>query len=811
MSTILIPVQGSEEVVEVSCAELPDDANDIVDILQAEMAPLDLWLKFAVEYYKQGRLEQFKLLLDPLVELESQGALYDQFGREPAVKKQFIAILNALAAYHMVGATRDRDKQKKKAGFDQAKKYYDAADVIDVKDGRAMLGVAVLDLCQGNLVKAERRLDLAAQFYQGAKSGNVPALLGAAASKRASGPAQSPRAPSPRALGERPRALSRTQHGGPPVPRHHPPLPPPPPLGRLTPPLPSAAGQASVKFQMGQTKEALKLYREVFLALPTPPAPVRLGLAFCFAKLGQSALARRALERTLSLQEDNVEALTALAVIRLNEDNVADALQLLKRAYELEPSHPATLNQLANHYFYKAEHAKAQTLAKRSYLASASPAIRAEACYHMARSFHAQGDNSSALQWYTQSGKERPEYSMPLFGLGQMHMSHNDNNKAVLYFERALKHSPENVETLRVLGHLYAETGKRALALQHLNRATELAPDDVGAWLEMAKLHESRDAPTALKAYETAAGLLKRSERRVPLELWNNIGVLRHQLGKLATAEKAYRHALAAAAAAAAEGGKEDGKEGGTQDARSATINFNLSRLAEQRGERLVAAEGYKALLREHPTYLDCFLRLAQCARADGHPAEAVGWLKRALEVDPTSADTWCALGTLQVARREWVAADAAFRHVLTKCEPHERCKRDAYAQVSLANIQYIQYVQAAGSTKEGQQARLDKATEMYRSVLQHEPNNVYAANGLGTVCVEKGRLQEAREIFTVVREAAAGCEHALLNLAQARRATPPAPLPGPSPPPPPPSPPPAHTCPPPPPPHHTTTTTTHT
>ena len=62
MSTILIPVQGSEEVVEVSCAELPDDANYIVAILQAEMAPLDLWLKFAVEYYKQGRLEQFKLL-----------------------------------------------------------------------------------------------------------------------------------------------------------------------------------------------------------------------------------------------------------------------------------------------------------------------------------------------------------------------------------------------------------------------------------------------------------------------------------------------------------------------------------------------------------------------------------------------------------------------------------------------------------------------------------------------------------------------------------------------------------------------------
>ena len=237
MATILIPVQGSEEVVEVSCADLPDDANDIVDILQAEMAPLDLWLKFAVEYYKQGKLEQFKLLLDPLVELEAQGALYDQFGTEPAVKTQFIAILNALAGYHMVGATRERDKQRKKAGFDQAKKYYDAADIIDVKDGRAMLGVAVLDLCQGQLVKAEKRLDLAAQFYHGAKSGNVPALLGAVASRRPSGPARPTglmaaasgrEASGGRGLGARPRPLSRTQRAGPCAEAAHRPLPPPP-------------------------------------------------------------------------------------------------------------------------------------------------------------------------------------------------------------------------------------------------------------------------------------------------------------------------------------------------------------------------------------------------------------------------------------------------------------------------------------------------------------------------------------------------------------------------------------------------------
>ena len=766
--SILIPVQNSAEVVEVAVSALPDDANDIVDILQAEMAPLDLWLKFAVEYYKQGRLEQFKLLLDPLVELEGQGALYDQFGNDPSVRRHFLTILNTLAAYHMVGATRERDKVKKKAGFDTAKKYYDHADVIDIKDGRATLGVAVLDLCRGDLVKAEKRLDLAAEWSRE----SVPAML----------------------------------------------------------------GQASVKYQMGQVKDALKLYRGVFRLMPSPPAPVRLGLAFCYSKLGQTELARRALERTLALQDDNVEALTALAVVHINEERVAEALQLLKRAYELEPTHPATLNQLANHYFFKvrrtppppshphaprthsasvpsprgpfplprphqppptrtsappppppsslpppltprrlfaraqAQHTKAQTLAKRAYQASASPAIRAEACFHMARTFHAQGDHSSALQWYTQSSKEKPDYAMPLFGLGQMHLINNDPEKAVRYFERTLRHAPDNVDTLRVLGHLYAASpDKHALALQKLQRATELAPDDVGAWLELAKLHETREPPTALAAFESAAALLKKSKRAVPLELWNNIGALRHQLGKLDTAEKAYKQALAAASADKAKANAAEGDAAAAAaaaDPRAATISFNLARLHEQRGARGLAVSQYKELLREHPTYLDCYLRLSACARAEGQMAEAVGWLKRGLEVDPAQSDAWCALGALQMERKEWVAADACFRHVLTKCEPHEVCKRDAYANLSLANIQL-----ATAKGKSDAMARLDKATEMYRSVLQHEPNNVYAANGLGIVCVEKGRLQEAREIFTVVREAAAGCDHALLNLAQVQAA----------------------------------------
>jgi hypothetical protein len=48
MKALLIPIRNSEESVEVRLEELPEDPSDILDILKAEVAPLEVWLKFAV-------------------------------------------------------------------------------------------------------------------------------------------------------------------------------------------------------------------------------------------------------------------------------------------------------------------------------------------------------------------------------------------------------------------------------------------------------------------------------------------------------------------------------------------------------------------------------------------------------------------------------------------------------------------------------------------------------------------------------------------------------------------------------------------
>lgn len=63
-----------------------------------------------------------------------------------------------------------------------------------------------------------------------------------------------------------------------------------------------------------------------------------------------------AFERALQLDAQCVGALVGLAVLELNtktQDSIKSGVQLLSRAYAIDPTNPMVLNHLANHFFYK--------------------------------------------------------------------------------------------------------------------------------------------------------------------------------------------------------------------------------------------------------------------------------------------------------------------------------------------------------------------------------------------------------------------------------------------------------------------------
>lgn len=93
-----------------------------------------------------------------------------------------------------------------------------------------------------------------------------------------------------------------------------------------------------------------------FLVHVSFSAEVRLGMGHCFVKLNKLEKARLAFGRALELNSKCVGALVGLAVLELNNkeaDSIKNGVQLLSRAYTIDPSNPMVLNHLANHFFFK--------------------------------------------------------------------------------------------------------------------------------------------------------------------------------------------------------------------------------------------------------------------------------------------------------------------------------------------------------------------------------------------------------------------------------------------------------------------------
>jgi RNA polymerase-associated protein CTR9 len=86
--------------------------------------------------------------------------------------------------------------------------------------------------------------------------------------------------------------------------------------------------------------------------------------------------------------------------------------------------------------------------------------------------------------------------------------------------------------------------------------------------------------------------------------------------------------------------------------------------------------------------------------------------------------------------------------------------KSDPYATLSIANIMYYNTFKekdkGRSSMDEKTRARikehLDQALAYYTKVLQTHPDNIYAANGVGAILAEQGKVDQAKEVFVTVQ-----------------------------------------------------------
>jgi len=172
------------------------------------------------------------------------------------------------------------------------------------------------------------------------------------------------------------------------------------------------------------------------------------------------------------------------------------------------------------------------------------------------------------------------------------------------------------------------------------------------------------------------------------------------------------------------------------------TYCFNFARLLEDDGSTSAASEIYEALLKNHPSFMECYLRLNMISSELGKLDEASVWLSRALMVKEDEPEATLCLGDLYSYSGNLDDAKRCYEKI---CHGN---RQDARALLSLGNF-YFAYSSSAKS-----ESQLKESYKFFYHVLNDNPHNAFAANGLGMVCARKNEIEAARETFTKAREA---------------------------------------------------------
>lgn len=687
--TIEIPLRDSDEVIELGIDQLPD-GEEVLSILKQECCPLHVWIRLAIEYYKQNRVSEFVHIL------ESSRTNANTSYRNH--EKDMLKALDTLAAYYVQQANREKNKERKRDYCSRATVLYTSADRISMYDPEHLLSRAYFCLLESDKMdQANAQFD----FVLNTDANNLPALI----------------------------------------------------------------GKACISFNKKDYKGALNIFKKALRINPNAPASVRLGLGLCFYKLNKPVKARMAFERALDLEPDCVGSLVGLSILELNNktnESTKRGVELLSRAYQKDKTNPIVLNHLANHFFYKKDYEKVHQLATHAFHNTETEAIKAETCYQLARSYHAQGHFDQAFQYYYQSTQfSAPNFILPYFGLAQMYLYKRDDENAATCFEKVLKAVPGNYEAMKILGSIYAGSKsfeKREVAKAHLKKVTELQPDDVEAWIELAQILEAGDVTGALHAYGIATKILtERIQEDIPPEILNNVASLHFRLGNYADCKRYYDAALKIIDTEASINVDNEAYFNGLR----VTIKYNLGRLHEAIFEFDLAEGLYRDILLKHQNYTDCYLRLGCMCRDRGKIHDASDWFSFALAISKQHADVWSLIGNLHLSKDELGLAQKKFERILSNNA------QDCYAQIALGNIWLATLYQLNRERdKDKIKRHEERALKLYTDVLKVDARNIWAANGVGCILARKGLLNEARDIFAQVREATADFSDVWLNIA---------------------------------------------
>ncbi|SCU84390.1 LAME_0C09296g1_1 [Lachancea meyersii CBS 8951] len=556
-------------------------------------------------------------------------------------------------------------------------------------------------------------------------------------------------------------------------------------LGRLSKPnVLFLLVRAKLFYQKKNYTVSLRLFQELLVLNPVLKPDSRIGIGMCFWQLKDYEMALRAWKRSLKLapENPNVKILLLLGEFHMALSNSEDdesfkkqftaALEQLGKLMSSNKQNPVLLVLCQTYCYLKFDFEKVIEIHEKQiapFASGYSNTVVSESAFWCGRAYYALNEPRKAFLLFQESLKSDEDNFLARFGLGQTQIKNNLIEESILTFEN-LYATHENIQEINyTLGLLHgakcldsktwnstapAERNKLLQkSIDYLEKYIKLTKAKrnqivvVRAYLMLSELYQlQNEYKTSLEVLSRAIDQLQAgSENVVPIEIYNNLGCLHFINGDRDEAHKYFEQASKLAHSA-------------KEEPASITIQFNSSRVFEY-ADPEKALHSYENLLAAHPSYIHAKIRYLYLMVMKSKSEKLDSQADELLEQHPSDLDarsfyTWFLKnGSTQKKSEKTEGLETNHnRDTLTKYDSH-----DSYALLSLANLYVIiaRESKKLPSAKEQDKSRQSfmKAIQLLQKVLQVDPFNIFAAQGLAIIYAENKRFGPCLEILRKVRD----------------------------------------------------------
>ena len=207
-------------------------------------------------------------------------------------------------------------------------------------------------------------------------------------------------------------------------------------------------------------------------------------------------------------------------------------------------------NNLGGLKVWKKDYDRVIALAKGAYNSTSVQDIQAESLFFLARVYHVREELDNAHKFYERACKLAPSLSPARFGLAQTLIAQGEYEQAAAHLQLVLGTSSTATDALAALGLLEVKGGKKAQeGVSYLRKAIDLDPlnPDLILLEALALQQHENNYSKSLERYRKAVQLMERQGKKIPFEIFTNIGVLCHETKRYDESLEMYKRALDAA------------------------------------------------------------------------------------------------------------------------------------------------------------------------------------------------------------------------------------------------------------------------